>query len=124
MNCARSCEKCQRFPNLSKASPSEITAIVSPWPFALWGVDLIGLFPPGKSQLKWVIVAVDYFTKWIEAEAMATITSERVKTFYWKRLICRFGTPMTIISDNGQQFVSKYTTEYCQSIGKIGRASC
>ena len=48
---------------------------------------------------------------------MATITSERVETFYWKRVICRFGTPMAIVSDNGQQFVSKYTTEFCQSMG-------
>ena len=43
---ARTCDKCQRFSNLSMASPIEITAIVSPWSFALWGVDLIGPFPP------------------------------------------------------------------------------
>src|ERR1044072_555383 len=39
------------------------------------------------------------------------------ENFYWKRLICRFGTLMAIISDNGQQFDSKYTTEFCQSMG-------
>src|ERR1044072_9456178 len=82
MNYERKCDKCQKISNLSKASPAEITAIVSPWPFALWGVDLIGPFPPGKRELEWGIGAVDYFTKWIEAEAMTTITFERVKTFY------------------------------------------
>src|ERR1044072_1887342 len=48
---------------------------------------------------------------------METITSERVKNFYWKRFICRFGTPMAIISDNGQQFVNKYTTGFCEAMG-------
>ena len=62
-------------------------------------------------------MAVDYFTKWIEVEPLASITSERVKTFYWKRLICWFGVPMAIISDNGQQFVSKYTREFCLAQG-------
>src|ERR1044072_7528542 len=62
-------------------------------------------------------MAVDYFTKWIEAEALASTTSKRVKTFYWKKLICIFGVPIAIVSDNGQQFFSKYTREFCESQG-------
>ena len=51
--------------------------MVSPWPFAIWGMDLIGPLPIAKSGIKYAIVAVDYFTKWAEAEPLATITSKR-----------------------------------------------
>jgi len=44
-----------------------------PWPFAKWGIDILGPFPLGRGQTKFMIVAVDYFTKWIEAEALTKI---------------------------------------------------
>ncbi|XP_021809627.1 uncharacterized protein K02A2.6-like [Prunus avium] len=62
--------------------------------------------PQGKGQVKFAIVAVDYITKWTEAEALATITAARVEHFVWKNIICRFGLPNAIITDNGKQFDS------------------
>ncbi|RDX78443.1 Tf2-8, partial [Mucuna pruriens] len=62
------------------------------------------------------MVAVDYFTKWVEAEPMATITVERVKCFIWKKIICRFGLPAEIVSDNGTQFASSATAKFCQEL--------
>ncbi|RDY02419.1 Tf2-9, partial [Mucuna pruriens] len=62
------------------------------------------------------MVAVDYFTKWVEAEPMATITAERVKRFIWKKIICRFGLPAEIVSDNGTQFASSTTAKFCQEL--------
>ncbi|RDX61476.1 Tf2-11, partial [Mucuna pruriens] len=62
------------------------------------------------------MVAVDYFTKWIEAEPMATITAERVKRFIWKKIICRFGLPAKIVSDNDTQFASSATAKFCQDL--------
>ncbi|CAL9000431.1 unnamed protein product, partial [Prunus brigantina] len=61
--------------------------MVSPWPFAQWGLDLIGPMPEGKGQVKYAVVAVDYFTKWAEAEALATITAARIETFVWQNII-------------------------------------
>ena len=55
--------------------------IASPWPFAKWGMDILGPFPLGRGQTKFMIVAVDYFTKWIEAEALTKITAQQVQTF-------------------------------------------
>lgn len=52
--------------------------MASPWPFAEWGLDLIEPIPEGKGQTKFAIVAVDYFTKWAEAEPLATIAESRV----------------------------------------------
>jgi hypothetical protein len=78
--------------------------MISPWPFAQWGLDLIGKLPTTKGQFKYIVVAVDYNTKWVEAEALTLITTERIEHFLWKNIYCRFGTPETIITDNGTQF--------------------
>ena len=78
-----------------------MTTITSPWPFAQWGIDIVGPLPLGKGQVKFLLDAIDYFTKWVEAEALATITMARIHNFVWKNIICRFGIPLRIISNNG-----------------------
>ena len=55
----------------------------------------------GKGGVRYAVVAIDYFTKWVEAEPLATITSKRVLDFVVKNIICRFGLPKKIVSDNG-----------------------
>ena len=59
-------------------------------------------YPVGKGQVKFLLVAIDYFTKCVEVEALATITEAKIRNFVWKNIICRFGIPMTITSDNGR----------------------
>ncbi|GKC77597.1 reverse transcriptase domain-containing protein, partial [Tanacetum coccineum] len=61
-------------------------------------------FPEAHGRVKFLIVAVDYFTKWIEAKPIATITGSQVKKFVWDNIVCRFGLLGEIISDNGKQF--------------------
>ncbi|RDX92426.1 hypothetical protein CR513_25443, partial [Mucuna pruriens] len=106
-----------RFAEGHKAPLERLHTITLPWPFYKWGVDILGLFPLAPGQIKFLIVAVDYFTKWVEAEPVATISAERVKRFLWKKIICRFGLPAEIVSDNGTQFASKTTTEFCKELG-------
>ena len=67
--------------------------MVSPWPFAVWGIDLIGELPMARGGAKYVIMAVDYFTKWVKAEPMATITAAKVISFVTKNIIYRYGVP-------------------------------
>ena len=55
-----------------------MTTIASPWPFAQWGLDIIGPLPQGKRQVKFLLVAIDYFMKWVEAETLSTITEAKV----------------------------------------------
>ena len=64
----------------------------------------MGPFTLGKKQLRFIIVAIDYFTKWVKAKLVTTITKAKVINFVWKNIICRFGVPHVIISDNGKQF--------------------
>ena len=77
----------------------------------------MGPLPQGKRQMKFLLVAIDYFTKWVEAEALATITEAKVQNFVWKNIVCRFGIPRTIISDNGRQFDSQAFRSFCSNLG-------
>ncbi|MCH81668.1 hypothetical protein A2U01_0002459, partial [Trifolium medium] len=72
----KKCDKCQRHGDMHLAPPSEIRSLSSPWPFAWWGMYILGSFPTAPGQNKYLIVAVDYFTKWIEAEPLAKISAK------------------------------------------------
>ncbi|MCI29002.1 putative protein NYNRIN-like, partial [Trifolium medium] len=103
----KSCDKCQRHTNIHHSPGELLQSVTLSWPFYKWGVDILGPFTIATTQVKFLIVAVDYFTKWIEVEAVATINAERVKQFYWKRIMCRYGIPKNIVFDNGKQFTSE-----------------
>ncbi|KAI5313760.1 hypothetical protein L3X38_042936 [Prunus dulcis] len=110
------CDKCQRFANIPQLPAEPLTAMVSPWPFAQWGLDLIGPMPEGKGQVKYAVVAVDYFTKWAEAEALATINAARIESFVWQNIVCRFGIPNSIVTDNGRQFDNAKFKQFCSNL--------
>ena len=67
--------------------------------------------------MKFLLVAIDYFTMWVEAKTLATITEARIWSFVWKNIICRFGIPRTIILDNGRQFDSQGFRDFCSGLG-------
>ena len=62
----------------------------------------MGPFPTVVRQLKFLVVGIDYFTKWVEAEALATITKKNIRSFVWRNIICRYRIPRVITSDNGK----------------------
>jgi len=70
-----------------------------------------------SSRATILLVAVDYFTKWVEAEAVASITENEVRKFIWKNIVTRFGVPQTMIFDNGRQFDTDRLRDYCASCG-------
>ncbi|GKB28989.1 reverse transcriptase domain-containing protein, partial [Tanacetum coccineum] len=72
---------------------------------------------PGK--VKFLIVAIDYFTKWIEAKAVATISGDQVKKFVWDNIVCRFGLPDEIIPDNGKQFSGDPFKDWCEKLNIV-----
>jgi transposase InsO family protein len=85
---------------------------------------LLGPLPPVQGNLKYVVVAVEYFSKWIEAKPLATITSATIQKFFWQNIVCRFGVPKAITVDNGTQFDDETFKDFCDQIGtKIHFAS-
>ena len=69
--------------------------------FYTMGLDILGPFPLGMRQMKFLVVGIDYFTKWVEAEPLANIMQQNVKNFVWKNIVCKFGVPRILVSDNG-----------------------
>jgi transposase InsO family protein len=117
VNYVKKCDKCQRFSHSVHQPAGELQPLVSPWPFAQWGMDLVGPLPKATGNRRWLIVASDYFTKWVKAKPLANIRDKDSIKFVWKNIITRFGIPKTIISDNGTQFTSKPFTKYCSELG-------
>ncbi|GJX47166.1 reverse transcriptase domain-containing protein [Tanacetum coccineum] len=70
----RTCNDCQIHRLVSRNPQKLLTLITAPWPFYKWGIDIAGPFPEGPGKVKFLIVAMDYFTKWIEMKAVVTIT--------------------------------------------------
>ncbi|XP_056690068.1 uncharacterized protein [Spinacia oleracea] len=73
-------DKCQRFAHLIHRPTHPLTPIMSPIPFAMWGMDLLGPYTAAPGSRRYVIVAVDYFTKWVEAEALKNIKTSDFET--------------------------------------------
>ncbi|GJX72513.1 reverse transcriptase domain-containing protein [Tanacetum coccineum] len=103
----RACQGCQVHKPVLRNPQQKLTPITSPWPFYKWGIDIAGPFPEGLGNVKFLIVAMDYFTKWIKAKPVTTITDNQIKKIIWDNIVCRFGLPEEIISDNGKQLVER-----------------
>ena len=90
-----------------------------PHPLALsqWGMDILGLFLQASGQCKFLLIAMDYFTKWIEAESLARMIEARMVDFVWKSIVCRFDLPQVLITDNGRQFTGAKFEEFCEEHG-------
>nr|CAE02216.2 OSJNBb0002N06.6 [Oryza sativa Japonica Group]CAH66592.1 OSIGBa0092G14.3 [Oryza sativa] len=89
------------------------TKLQEQWP-PKWGLDIIGPFSVARNGYKFAIVAVEYFSRWIEAEPLGAITSAVVQKFVWKNIVCCFGVPKEFITDNGKQFDSDKFREMCE----------
>ena len=110
-------DKCQRFNNFIRQLSEKLTLITAPWPFTEWGLDIIGPFPIVVRQLKFLVVGIDYFTKWVEAEALATITEKNIRSFVWRNIIYRYGIPRVLVSDNGKQFNNSAFRDFYLELG-------
>ncbi|XP_075479412.1 uncharacterized protein LOC142520294 [Primulina tabacum] len=84
-----SCDSCQRLARLNQRPAAMMKAVTAACPFDQWGMDIVGSFPIAPAQKKFLLVAVDYFSKWVEAEPLARITENDVLKFLWKSIVCR-----------------------------------
>nr|XP_025702980.1 uncharacterized protein LOC112803717 [Arachis hypogaea] len=112
----RSCDNCQKHSPIINMPAEHLHNSVVSWPFDRWGIDILGPFPIAPRQVKYLVVAIDYFSKWIEAQPLARITSTQMISFVWKSLICRFGISGHIITDNGRQFIDQNFKNFLQNL--------
>ena len=121
--CVKKCDQCQRFsPNIHQLG-GVLNPLSSPWPFAQWGLDIVEPFPKVAENKRWLLVGMDYFTKWFKVEPLANIRDVDAKRFLWKNIVTQFGIPYALISDNGLQFDSKAFRRYYCDLGIKNRYS-
>ena len=93
------------------------------WPFAIWGLDMVGPLQKAPGGYTHLFIAIDKFTKWIEAKPVAMITAAKAKEFF-QDIVVIFGVPNRIIMDNGTQFTGSEFKDWCEELGiKICYAS-
>ncbi|XP_019429619.1 PREDICTED: uncharacterized protein LOC109337164 [Lupinus angustifolius] len=115
-NYVKKCHKCQIYADNINAPPNPLNVSTSPWPFSMWGMDVIGPIEPKASNgHQFILVAIDYFTKWVQANSYASVTRKVVLRFKKRDLICRYGLPDQIITDNATNLNNKMMTEMCEN---------
>ena len=104
------CHQCQVCGDLKHMPPMPLHTMTSPWPFSTWGINVIRkIHPTSSNDHEFILIAIDYFTKWVEAASYKVLNSKKVAQFIQTNIICRYRVPYEIISDNGQYF--KWETE-------------
>ena len=122
MTMENNCSKyVQKFPKSKihgdsvQMPPYDLYAMSSPWPFVAWGMDVIGqIEPPASNGHRFILVAIDYFTKWVETSSYRVVTKKVVADFIRNNLICRFRVLELIITNNGANFNSHLMNEICE----------
>ncbi|GJT63660.1 reverse transcriptase domain-containing protein [Tanacetum coccineum] len=119
--CINNCDACQRQGKISQRDEMPQNAIQVCEIFDLWGIDFMGPFPSSRGN-KYILVAVDYLSKWVEAKALPT-NDARVVCKFLKSLFARFGTPRAIISDRGTHFCNDQFAKVMAKYGVTHRLS-
>ncbi|XP_071688006.1 uncharacterized protein [Rutidosis leptorrhynchoides] len=94
----------------------DLISVSSAWTFCKWAIDIVGPFPRSVGNAKFLVVAIDFFSKWVEAKVLAKITGENIKKFVWSDIVCRYGLPNEIVSDNGKHFVDNPFRSWCEEL--------
>ncbi|GKV15174.1 hypothetical protein SLEP1_g25976 [Rubroshorea leprosula] len=110
-------QKCQFFAHLTHQPTEELTNMVAPWPFAQWGIDLLCPFVKSVGGVTHLVIVVNYFTKWVEARPLSSLTSKKIEDFVFSSVIYRYGIPNQIIADNGLQFNCTSLRDFYSSYG-------
>ena len=108
----RTCEACQFYARKTHLPAHALQTIPITWSFAVWGLDLVGPLQMAPGGFTHLLVAVDKYSKWIEARPIGKIKSEQAVLFFTD-IVFRFGVPNSIITDNGTQFTGKKFLAFC-----------
>lgn len=117
MEFVKKCDKCQRYASLHHALAELLHFITTPWPFYQRGLDILFPFPLTPSRLKFLIIRMNYFTKWIKIKVVSKIRAKRVPHFYRHIIMWKFGFPDVIILDNRFLFSITSMVNFCNDIG-------
>jgi hypothetical protein len=108
---------CQKFEKAQIAPASMLHPIVKPWPFRGWGLDFIGgIYPHSSIGHRFVLMATDYFTKWVKAIPLKNMTHKEVINFVMENIVQWFGIPQSLTTDQGVSFMSHQFKDFASSL--------
>lgn len=112
----RSCVDCQTKKKVPSRPSGFLTSIKTDRPFQKVGIDLLGPFPKSTMGNKHIIVAIDYFSNWVVAQAVPSADSNHVVDFFVRRIVLQHGAPLAIISDRGKCLTSGFTENFFRAL--------
>jgi hypothetical protein len=108
---------CQTYNQKIRSHPPPLHPVVSVCPFEKWGIDFMTCHPHSVGGHGYIIVAVDYFTKWAEAMPTFDNTGKTATLFLFNHIIARFGVPQAIVTDQGSHFRNFMMSELTEKLG-------
>jgi hypothetical protein len=117
INVVQKCHACQTYNQKIQSHPAPLHPVVSVGPFAKWGIDFMTCHPHSTGGHGYIIVAVDYFTKWAEAMPTFDNTGKTATVFLFNHVITRFGVPQAIVTDHGSHFKNFLMSELTEKLG-------
>ncbi|GJS93503.1 reverse transcriptase domain-containing protein [Tanacetum coccineum] len=110
------CEKCKEQSAIRKVAESDAITARSGWPFSHWGVNILGPLPTAPRGFKFLAIAIEHSTKWVEAKPLTVINRMNVERFVWEYVVCRFGVPRTINSKDEKHFREGIFADLCKGL--------
>ncbi|KAL3682263.1 hypothetical protein R1sor_000285 [Riccia sorocarpa] len=112
------CDPCQRTGRPTATTRWPLTPILPLAPFEKWGMDFVGpISPATRTKKRYILVATDYLTRMVEAEATRKDDAATVAKFLFEKIICRYGVPLELVSDRGTHFVNKTISALTERYG-------
>jgi len=115
-NFIRRCTRCQKHGNINTRDAMPLTNNLQVELFDVWGIDFMGPFPKSYDS-KYILVAVDYVSKWVEAIPCQAADAKQAKNMFQETIFPRFGVPRMVISDGGPHFIDKNFIRYLTDQG-------
>ena len=113
----KGCDSCQRMGRPTTSDQLSLQPEVMTEIFEKWVLDFVGPISPMSHKKKYILVCIDYVTKWVEAKALFRATEKSVVEFIYEEMFTRFGVPREIVRDQGTQFTSKLMQELTTKYG-------
>ncbi|KAL2624236.1 hypothetical protein R1flu_008481 [Riccia fluitans] len=111
-------DPCQRTGRPTASTQWPLTLILPLFPFEKWGIDFVGpIAPASRRHKRYILVATNYFTRMVEAEATRRDDATTVAAFLFERIVCQYGMPLELVSDRGTHFVNDLIQEMAVQYG-------